>query len=57
MKGDTMAALLAKLVEYPGEKVVEVGELSDTGRENAIFQCRELLAQLEALEDEDEDDA
>ena len=52
-----MAALLAKLVEYPGEKVVEVGELSDTGRENATFQCRELLAQLEALEDEDEDDA
>ena len=40
--------ILAKIVEYPSEKVVPISDLTDVGLENALYQARKLV---EAIED------
>jgi hypothetical protein len=35
---------------------VEITELTENGRQEAIFQCRQLIEDIEALDDEEEDE-
>lgn len=52
-----MSCHLAKIVEYPGEKVVSLSDLTDTGLENALYQARELVETIkEAIREMDDND-
>ena len=48
-----MANIVCKLIEVPGGKEVELEDLTADGREHGRFMARQLIAELDQLDEDD----